>query len=39
VGGQPLTVQGNVLDYEYDIKRAGQPVVNVSKRWFRVRDT
>jgi len=39
VGGQPLTVQGNILEHEYNIKRAGRPVANVSKRWFRVRDT
>jgi uncharacterized protein YxjI len=38
-GGQSLTVQGNILEHEYDITRAGQPVATVSKRWFRVRDT
>jgi uncharacterized protein YxjI len=38
-GGGQLEVQGNILDHEYQISRDGMPVANVSKRWFRVRDT
>ena len=38
-GGQPLQIQGNIVDHEYSITRAGKPVAAVSKRWFRVRDT
>jgi uncharacterized protein YxjI len=34
-----LSVQGNVLDHEYTIERDGERVAEVSKRWFRVRDT
>jgi uncharacterized protein YxjI len=37
--GPDLRVQGNVIDHEYRIERDGQPVAEVSKRWFRVRDT
>ena len=37
--GPDLSVQGNVLDHEYTIDRDGQRVAEVSKRWFRVRDT
>ncbi|WP_371483051.1 LURP-one-related/scramblase family protein [Kitasatospora sp. NBC_00315] len=37
--GGELTVQGNVLDHEYTIERDGYKVAEVSKRWFRVRDT
>jgi uncharacterized protein YxjI len=38
-GGGRLEVQGNILDHEYQISRDGIPVANISKRWFRVRDT
>jgi uncharacterized protein YxjI len=31
--------QGNVVDHEYTIERDGQRVAEVSKRWFRVRDS
>ena len=37
--GPDLKVQGNVVDHEYTIERDGQPVAEVSKRWFRVRDS
>ncbi len=39
-GGRDLTVQGNLVDHEYEIRQDGRiPVATVSKRWFRVRDT
>ena len=38
-GGGELDVEGDILDHEYQITREGIPVANVSKRWFRVRDT
>ena len=38
-GGPDLKVQGNIVDHEYTIERDGQRVAEVSKRWFRVRDT
>jgi uncharacterized protein YxjI len=34
-----LEVEGNILDHEYQITRGGVPVANISKRWFRVRDS
>ena len=37
--GPDLHVQGNIVDHEYTIERDGQRVAEVSKRWFRVRDT
>jgi len=37
--GPDLRVQGNIVDHEYTIERDGQPVAEVSKRWFRVRDS
>src|SRR3954467_11771319 len=38
-GGPDLDVQGNILDHEYSIEADGDKVAEVSKRWFRVRDT
>jgi uncharacterized protein YxjI len=38
-GGGELRARGNFVDHEYEIDREGRPVANVSKRWFRVRDT
>ena len=37
--GGHLDVEGDILDHEYQITRDGIPVANISKRWFRVRDT
>jgi uncharacterized protein YxjI len=37
--GGSLEAQGNILDHEYQITRDGIPVANISKRWFRVRDS
>lgn len=37
--GPDLDVQGNILDHEYEIKNGRQKVAQVSKKWFRVRDT
>ncbi len=38
-GGEDIEVQGNIVDHEYEIERGGSKVAQVSKRWFRVRDT
>src|SRR3954451_15440289 len=37
--GQDLEVQGNILDHEYTIEADGAKVAEVSKKWFRIRDT
>jgi uncharacterized protein YxjI len=37
-GGQ-LDAEGDILDHEYQISSGGIPIANISKRWFRVRDT
>jgi len=34
-----MEVQGNILDHEYEIKEGRRKVAQVSKKWFRVRDT
>ena len=38
-GGPDLDVQGNILDHEYRIGEGRQKVGEVSKKWFRIRDT
>ena len=37
--GGEMSAKGNVVDHEYEIERDGDKVAEVSKRWFRVRDT
>jgi uncharacterized protein YxjI len=37
--GPDLHAQGNIVEHEYTIERDGDKVAEVSKRWFRVRDT
>jgi uncharacterized protein YxjI len=34
-----LAVQGNIFNHENQIGEGGQKVAQVSKKWFRVRDT
>lgn len=38
-GGPDLDVKGNLVDHEYEISQDGTKVAEVSKKWFRVRDT
>ena len=38
-GGPDLEVQGNILDHEYTIGEGRDKAAEVSKKWFRVRDT
>jgi uncharacterized protein YxjI len=38
-GGEDMEAKGNIVDHEYKIKRGGDEVAEVSRRWFRVRDT
>jgi len=37
--GEDMEAKGNVVEHEYKIERGGDRVAEVSKRWFRVRDT
>jgi uncharacterized protein YxjI len=37
--GPDLDVQGNVVDHEYEIEADGTKIAEISKRWFRVRET
>jgi uncharacterized protein YxjI len=38
-GGPDLEAKGNIVDHEFEIKRDGDKVAEISKRWFRMRDT
>ena len=38
-GGPDLDVQGNILDHEYHIGEGRDKIAEVSKKWFRVRDS
>ena len=38
-GGPDLKAHGNIVDHEYKIEQDGEVVAEVSKKWFRVRDT
>ena len=37
--GEDMSAKGNIVDHEYEIERDGEKVAEVSKRWFRIRDT
>ena len=38
-GDQEWKVQGNIVDHEYEIESDDRKIAEVSKKWFRVRDT
>jgi len=37
--GPDLKVQGNILDHEYTIGEGRDKIAEISKKWFRVRDS
>jgi len=37
--GDDMEAKGNIVDHEFEIKRNGDKVAEISKRWFRMRDT
>ena len=38
-GAEDMEAKGNIVDHEFEIKRDGDKVAEVSKRWFRARET
>jgi uncharacterized protein YxjI len=38
-GDREWKVQGNIVDHEYEIEDDGTKIAEISKRWFRIRDT
>ena len=37
--GGELSAKGNIVDHEYEIESEDHKIAEISKRWFRVRDT
>jgi uncharacterized protein YxjI len=37
--GPDLEVQGNILDHEYSIGEGRDKIAEISKKWFRIRDS
>ena len=37
--GADMEAKGNIVDHEYKIERSGDQVAEVSRKWFRVRDS
>ena len=37
--GGELSAKGNIVDHEYEIESDDHKIAEISKRWFRVRDT
>jgi uncharacterized protein YxjI len=37
--GGELSAKGNIVDHEFQIERDGEQIAQISKRWFRVRET
>ena len=37
--GDDWTIQGSIADHEYEIEADGRKIAEVSKKWFRARDT
>ena len=38
-GGKDMKAHGNIVDHEYEIEQDGHKVAEISKKWFRLRDT
>jgi uncharacterized protein YxjI len=38
-GSGEWSAKGNIVDHEFEIERDGHKIAEISKRWFRVRDT
>lgn len=38
-GGEDLKVHGKITDHEYEVDRDGDQIAEISKKWFRLRDT
>lgn len=38
-GAPDMDAQGNILGHEFKIEQGGRPIAEVSKKWFRIRDS
>lgn len=37
--GRNYKAHGNIVDHEYEIEQGGDKIAEISKKWFRLRDT
>ena len=37
--GPDMKAHGNIVDHEYEIEQDGDTVAEISKKWFRIRDS
>ena len=37
--GPDMKAHGNIVDHEYEIEQDGDTIAEVSKKWFRIRDS
>ncbi len=37
--GPDMEIHGNILDHEYEVEMEGRKIAEVSKKWFRIRDS
>jgi uncharacterized protein YxjI len=38
-GGADMDVEGNILGHEFKVTQGGREIAEVSKKWFRIRDS
>jgi uncharacterized protein YxjI len=38
-GGPDMNAEGNILGHEFNIEQGGRRVAEISKKWFRIRDS
>lgn len=39
VGGPDMNAEGNILGHEFTIEQGGRQIAEISKKWFRIRDS
>jgi uncharacterized protein YxjI len=38
-GGPDMNAEGNILGHEFNIEQGGRRIAEISKKWFRIRDS
>ncbi len=39
VSGEPWTLEGSLIEKNYTVSSAGQPIVQISQKWITIKDT
>jgi uncharacterized protein YxjI len=37
--GEPWTLEGSLIEKNYTVSSAGQPIVQISQKWITIKDT